>query len=898
MRNIGLLLLVSIPVWFAFAVHAQSIRLVTGRITGAEGAPVPGATLRVFAMDSKTPIAYGSSGTDGSFTIRFTPAPGAGYRLVAASLGYETSEAHIGSHADETGPAPFEIRLVPSAVTMKEVLVRSPVQKHSQRGDTLEFRASDFYTKETRKLEDLLRGMTGFELGADGRIRYNGREVDRILIEGEDLAENNYRLVSRNLGAAAIDKVQLVKDFTVDRLMKEVGNSGKVGINVTLSESHRRRPTGSLEAGSGVGGRDWTDNNVVFVGGRLKSLAFLRYNENGDPSDSDMDLHYNGSEGGNSVETEAWLERPVKSGIVPMPPLEKAYVRDNRDFAGYLMASARVDDGIRIRILAGTDRSSTRFAAVGTDRHFMPDGRTWALDQQTRQETQNGNLTVRTELSWDKGRDHTGRWQVNLARNHGIDGFNDIASGAIDDTLTERLASKRDALLIRGEHLVRLGPGRLLKTTVRFSNQRLEQGFDVYTHRLAGLFPFDSLLAFHRQDVSVGRLQGEGAAILHARKGRTDWRTGLRFNGDGQVSGSTGWSARQSDVPLFEMPDSRSEFIHYGFAGFVGLKRRLSKRVSLEGRMDAGPSHIRFGYDNIENTFRFLSHSLNVSFKRQISLARHLTLDVSSERHPPGHEFFHPYPLLSGEATVMWPADRVSAIGRFSIRTHYFSNRFSKGREFAFSSVYSRSNRAYSLGFERSPSFQITYPRPMPTAGILDLRCRFEQFVRGLRLKAGLSGGLQLSNERLYLNSVPGTHRLANLHMRIHAATSFVGRVNLEGSFQAGRMSDRMSPEAGIPVRFSQWAFQGHLKCRLRWSDRFFAAFMHRFHQMGPSGILNALDLHASLVMPHRWRFTLLGHNLLDVGSFSQRVPGMNSYSERGTMLVGRYFQFRAALDF
>ena len=453
-------------------------------------------------------------------------------------------------------------------------------------------------------------------------------------------------------------------------------------------------------------------------------------------------------------------------------------------------------------------------------------------------------------------------------------------------------------MLIRGEHLVRLGPGRLLKTTARFSNQRLEQAFDVHTHRLAGLYPFDSLLAFHRQEVSVGSLKGEGSAILHARKGRTDWRTGFRFNGERQVSGSMGWSARKPDAPSVEMPDSRSEFVHHGFVGFVGLQRRLSKRVSLEASIDAGPRHVRFGYDNGGDTLRFLSHSLNVSFKRQISLARHLTLEVASARHPPGHEFFHPFPLLSGEATVIWPADRASAIGRFSIRTHYFSNRFSKGREFVFSSVYSRSNGAYSLGFERSPSFQTTFPRPMPAAGVLDLRFRFEQFLRGLRLKVGLSGGLQMSSERMYLNSIPGRHTLANLHMRMHAATSFVGRVNLEGSFQAGRMSDHMMPETGIPVRFSQWTYQGHLKCRLRWSDRFFAAFMHRFHQMGPSGFLNALDLHASLVMPRRWRFTLLGHNLLDVGSFAQRVPGMNSYSERGTILVGRYFQFRAALDF
>jgi outer membrane receptor protein involved in Fe transport len=76
-------------------------------------------------------------------------------------------------------------------------------------------------------------------------------------------------------------------------------------------------------------------------------------------------------------------------------------------------------------------------------------------------------------------------------------------------------------------------------------------------------------------------------------------------------------------------------------------------------------------------------------------------------------------------------------------------------------------------------------------------------------------------------------------------------------------------------------------------------AVMDRFYLLDqPSRFMHAVDLHASLEIPPAWRFSLTGHNLLDVDRISQRVPGPGSLSERSTALVGRYLQLRVAVDF
>jgi hypothetical protein len=59
---------------------------------------------------------------------------------------------------------------------LKNIVITSHAVPFSIRGDTVEFKAKSFKTAETRKVEDLLRNMQGFDLGSDGRI-FNGKRL-------------------------------------------------------------------------------------------------------------------------------------------------------------------------------------------------------------------------------------------------------------------------------------------------------------------------------------------------------------------------------------------------------------------------------------------------------------------------------------------------------------------------------------------------------------------------------------------------------------------------------------------------------------------------------------------------------------------------------------------------
>lgn len=873
---------------------------VKGIVNGPDGRPQSGVTLRILPETSETAVAFGITGKDGRFRLRFEGTPNSRFRLVAAALNLkpDTLTLNLDGMSGEEPDGPLVIEMAPSVSEMREVVVRSLRPVYRRSGDTLEYDAARFRTLETTKLEDLLSGIKGFEVGQDGRIRYNGREIDRILIEGEDLAERDYRLISRNLGAKIVDKVQVLQDFSVDRLMRMVQRSGGVGINLTIDSLHRGKVTGAAEAGAGIGEREWLDNSAIRVGHRLKSMAFLRYSEIGGSSAADLEHQYNDGDKGEDAEDGLVLPRTVETGTVPLPPLDATYARDHRDLAGHVMATLRGRKGSRLKALLGFDRAMLQNSAEATDTHFMPDGRNWTLSQHTRSRSRLLNLAGRVGMDYDRGLNHSGRWRLGFHQGGDRNEFSDLASGAVTDTLSERLASDRRGLGFRGEHLAKLASGTVLKGVFSLQRERMTRLFDVLTTRLSGLSPADTALERFTQETEAGISAIHASVAMHGSRKNNDWRTGARLLIYDLAQGSGGSARRADGSGAVELAVSTSDLSIVRLEGFGSLERRLSGKTSLASSLLAGYAWSRHMLDGMAHRAGFPYHTLSLSLRRRRSLLRFLTVELTSARGIPAPEFFHPTALLTGEATVRWPATQVSPFLRQTMRFQHVSNSLSKGREFTFGGSYSRSDGAFSMSLERTPSMLMVFPQPMPPSGMADVQGRFERYLARPRLKAGLTGGASVMHERIVYNSVPVLRLLQTCHMRVHAVTVYQGRADFEGSLQAAFVRDRLDPDRGESTVFSQWNLQGHVKCRLRWSDRFTASLMDRFYLLDQSRVIHAVDLHATYSVSPRWRCSLIGHNLLDVERLSQRMPGPGSISERSMALVGRFIQFRVSFDF
>ncbi|MBC7887670.1 MAG: hypothetical protein H7Z13_07255, partial [Ferruginibacter sp.] len=143
-----------------------------------------------------------------------------------------------------------KIDMVTMAVLLDEVVMRSglPIR---MRGDTLEYTADSFAVRPGANVEELLRRLPGIEVDREGKITAQGKDVKKILVDGDEFFSDDPGLVAKFLNADAIDKVQVFdkKSEATEFTGIDDGSRTKT-INLKLKKNKKNGSFGKLAAGS------------------------------------------------------------------------------------------------------------------------------------------------------------------------------------------------------------------------------------------------------------------------------------------------------------------------------------------------------------------------------------------------------------------------------------------------------------------------------------------------------------------------------------------------------------------------------------------------------------------------------------------------------------------------
>lgn len=75
------------------------------------------------------------------------------------------------------------------------------------KGDTLVYVADSFKTAPNAVVEDLLKKLPGIEVDANGKIKSQGQEISKVLVDGDEFFGSDPTIATKNLGANAIETV-------------------------------------------------------------------------------------------------------------------------------------------------------------------------------------------------------------------------------------------------------------------------------------------------------------------------------------------------------------------------------------------------------------------------------------------------------------------------------------------------------------------------------------------------------------------------------------------------------------------------------------------------------------------------------------------------------------------
>lgn len=196
------LTLFSLLLMMAVLVQAQYI---TGTVMESDTQePLAQTSIRLLKTDSSF-VVGGLTDLEGRFRIK---APAAGRYIVQVTcVGYKPYTKRVTVAADKDA-ALGKLQLQTDAIMLKGATVTGQAAKVTLKADTFIYNASAYRTPEGSVVEELVKRLPGAQVGDDGKITINGKEVKKIMVDGKEFMTGDTKTAMKNLPTNIVERVR------------------------------------------------------------------------------------------------------------------------------------------------------------------------------------------------------------------------------------------------------------------------------------------------------------------------------------------------------------------------------------------------------------------------------------------------------------------------------------------------------------------------------------------------------------------------------------------------------------------------------------------------------------------------------------------------------------------
>ena len=235
----------------AHSAVSQNLASISGTImekTSKE--PVVNASVKLLQEKDSVFVKGIVSDKKGKFSIY---AEKGNYILEVSFVGFKTIYRNVSLSQKEQSIKLGTLFLEEDLILLDAAIVEAKAPEIIVRGDTIEYNADSYKVSEHAVVEDLLRKIPGINVSADGKITVNGKEIRKIYVDGKEFFSDDPEMMTKNLPAKIIHKVQVYEHKSEHEKMtgfKESGENDKV-LNFTVKEEMRKGWLGNMALGYG-----------------------------------------------------------------------------------------------------------------------------------------------------------------------------------------------------------------------------------------------------------------------------------------------------------------------------------------------------------------------------------------------------------------------------------------------------------------------------------------------------------------------------------------------------------------------------------------------------------------------------------------------------------------------
>lgn len=165
-----------------------------------------GVAMAIRLQDSML-VQFSRSNKEGRFELSKLPIDT--YQVIISHPNFGEKEFLVVGNSENVEFDFGKIAMPPKTVSMKEVTVYAYKDPIYFKGDTLVYTADSFKVRPNATVEDLLKKLPGIRVDAAGKITAQGKEVDQVLVDGDEFFGSDPTVATRNLGADGLQTVEI-----------------------------------------------------------------------------------------------------------------------------------------------------------------------------------------------------------------------------------------------------------------------------------------------------------------------------------------------------------------------------------------------------------------------------------------------------------------------------------------------------------------------------------------------------------------------------------------------------------------------------------------------------------------------------------------------------------------
>lgn len=235
---------------------------VQGIVQDSTNMPIPFATVTAAFVHQKTIAAFAFTTDKGEYNLNIPKSTLDSIIISASSIGFKKMETLLVLDKSKTNYH-IDFQLLTEKFSLPTLTVKADKPDKVVKKDTTTFKVKFYIDSTERVVEDVLKKLPGINVKEDGSLEYKGRPIERILVEGDDVFNTNYKIPSKNLHADLIDEVQVIDRYSSNPLLKNIESSERQIINLNFKKERKKVLFGNINAGGGITNRYEGAANII-----------------------------------------------------------------------------------------------------------------------------------------------------------------------------------------------------------------------------------------------------------------------------------------------------------------------------------------------------------------------------------------------------------------------------------------------------------------------------------------------------------------------------------------------------------------------------------------------------------------------------------------------------------